>query len=268
MNHHSRRVATAAVALAAISFLSVEAMADGLPKGFVHLRSIDPTILQDIRYATADNFVGRRLPGYNAAECVLVGGAAKALKKVQTDLRRDGYSLKVFDCYRPARAVAAFVAWAKSPANKDTKTRYHPRIAKRKLFPAYIATRSGHSRGTAVDLTIVDLAKQRAMQEQAAALQCRNPKDFAAHQAELDMGTAFDCFDPASQTRASGLTQLQRNNRRHLVKAMSRHGFKNYAGEWWHFTYTGKPSPKTYFDFAIPPLAPTHNDAGGAVKQQ
>ena len=94
------------------------------------------------------------------------------------------------------------------------------------------------------------------MQDQAMQRHCRNPKDFAAHQAELDMGTAFDCFDPASRTRASGLTQLQRNNRRQLVKAMSRHGFKNYAGEWWHFTYTGKASPKAYFDFVIPPLAP------------
>jgi len=232
----------------------MEASAKDMPKGFVHLRAVDPTILQDIRYATPQNFVGKRLPGYDAAECVLFGKAANALKKVQAELRDEGLALKVFDCYRPARAVSEMVRWAKRSANRETRARYHPRIAKSKLFPRYIATRSGHSKGTAVDLTIVDLAKRRAMGADTELKTCRNGKDFSEKSAEMDMGTAFDCFDPMSQTRASGLGQLHRNNRNFLVTVMKRHGFKNYAGEWWHFTYVREVPPKSYFDFAIPAL--------------
>lgn len=232
----------------------IKSSAADMPKGFVHLRSVDPTILQDIRYATPQNFVGKRLPGYDAAECVLFGNAARALKKVQADLKDEGLTLKVFDCYRPARAVSEMVRWAKRPENRETKARYHPRISKSKLFPQYIATRSGHSKGTAVDLTVIDLAKHKAMGAEAKLRTCRNGKDFGEKSAEMDMGTAFDCFDPMSQTRASGLRQLQHNNRDFLVTVMKRHGFKNYAGEWWHFTYVGEASPKSYFDFAIPAL--------------
>ncbi len=235
----------------------MEASAKDMPKGFVHLRAVDPTILQDIRYATPQNFVGKRLPGYDVAECVLFGKAANALKKVQAELRDEGLALKVFDCYRPARAVSEMVRWAKRSANRETRARYHPRIAKSKLFPRYIATRSGHSKGTAVDLTIVDLAKRRAMGADTKLQTCRNGKDFSEKSAEMDMGTAFDCFDPMSQTRASGLGQLHRNNRDFLVTVMKRHGFKNYAGEWWHFTYVREASPKSYFDFAIPALGET-----------
>lgn len=237
----------------------IESSAADMPKGFVHLRSVDPTILQDIRYATAHNFVGRRLPGYDAAECVLFDKAAHALKMVQADLKDEGLTLKVFDCYRPARAVSEIVRWAKRPENRDIKARYHPRISKRKLFPQYIATKSGHSKGAAVDLTVVDLAKHKAMGADADLLTCRNSKDFGEKSAELDMGTAFDCFDPASQTRASGLSQLHRNNRDFLVTAMKRRGFKNYAGEWWHFTYVRESSPKFYFDFAIPAFIEMNN---------
>lgn len=237
----------------------IESSAADMPEGFVHLRSVDPTILQDMRYATPQNFVGRRLPGYDAAECVLFGKAAHALKKVQADLKDDGLTLKVFDCYRPARAVSEMVRWAKRPESRETKARYHPRISKRKLFPQYIATRSGHSKGVAVDLTIVDLAKQNAMGVDAKLSTCRNGKDFGEKSTQLDMGTAFDCFDPASQTRASGLNQLHRNNRDFLVTVMKRHGFKNYAGEWWHFTYVREASPKSHFDFAIPAFVETDN---------
>ncbi len=231
---------------------TVASTAAEMPEGFVHLRAVDPTILQDIRYATPQNFVGKRLPGYDAAECVLFGKAANALKKVQADLKDEGLSLKVFDCYRPARAVSEMVRWAKRPPDREIKSRYHPRIDKRKLFPRYIAARSGHSKGTAVDLTIVDLARHRAMGPDAALQTCRNGRDFGEKSAEMDMGTAFDCFDPMSQTRASGLGQLHRNNRDLLVTIMKRRGFKNYAGEWWHFTYVGEGSPKSYRDFAIP----------------
>jgi D-alanyl-D-alanine dipeptidase len=131
--------------------------AGDLPEGFVYLHDTDPTILQDMRYATANNFVGKKVPGYEAPECVLVRQAADALAAVQAELRGKHLTLKVYDCYRPARAVKAFVDWAKLPDDPKAKSTYYPELEKRVLSPAYIATVSGHSRGATVDLTLVPL---------------------------------------------------------------------------------------------------------------
>jgi len=223
-----------------------------MPEGFVHLRSVDPTIAQDIRYAGADNFTGRPVPGYDAAECVLVDGAAEALRQVQAALKAEGLGLKVFDCYRPAQAVSAFVRWAKQPANPNLKRAYHPRVAKNRLFPAYIARRSGHSRGAAVDLTLVDLSPASAQASRDGGI-CRRPRGRAIARADLDMGTGFDCFDRLSRTDAPGISKIQRENRALLVRVMRQHGFRNYAGEWWHFSFRPEPYPETYFDFPVPP---------------
>ena len=142
--------------------------ADEMPKGFVYLRDIDPTIEQDMRYAGAKNFTGRPAAGYAAGECVLVRQAAEALKEVQADLKAKGLGLKVYDCYRPARAVAGFVAWTKEPDDPKAKAVYYPNVPKSELLPNYIAPRSGHSRGAAVDLTLVPLGGQAKEEPESA----------------------------------------------------------------------------------------------------
>ncbi len=232
------------------------ASAGNLPEGFVYLRDVDPTIRQDMRYAGADNFTGHPVPGYQAAECVLVRRAADALASVQADLKRQELGLKVYDCYRPAQAVADFVAWAKVPSDPASKTVHYPNLAKTMLFPeGYIATFSSHSRGATMDLTLVPLAAANA----APAPVWQSLGSCTAHRAEreadtsLDMGTGFDCFDVKANTAAPGLTPEQRSNRRRLLDAMGRHGFDNFDKEWWHFTLRGEPYPDTIVDFPIGP---------------
>ena len=147
------------VSAVALSSAGALASAAALPESFVYLRDIDPTILQDMRYAGSNNFTGAPVTCYEAAECVLVRPAAEALAAVQAGLRANGLTLKVYDCYRPARAVAAFVEWAKAPDDPTAKTTYYPNLPKAALFPEYIATRSGHSRGATVDLTLVPMVE-------------------------------------------------------------------------------------------------------------
>ncbi len=188
-------------------------MAGEMPQGFVYLRDVDPSIQQDMRYAGAANFLGHAVRGYDAAECVLVSQAANGLKAVQAELAAKQLSLKVYDCYRPARAVASFVDWAKEPDDPKAKSIYYPALEKRALFPGYIATRSGHSRGSTMDLTIVPIgstAPSEASIEQSIAA-CTSPA--RASDNSLDMGTSFDCFDTKANTAASGLTDAERNNR-------------------------------------------------------
>lgn len=229
-----------------------------LPKDFVYLRDVDPSIQQDMRYAGNDNFTQRPVPGYDAPECVLVREAAEALKAAQADLKEMGLSLKVYDCYRPAQAVAAFVAWAKEPDDPAAKLAYYPDLSKDELFPEYIATRSGHSRGATLDVTIVPLGTSppgdQSGSNDAVACTTAEPSDNS-----LDMGTGFDCFDPKANTDAPGLTPEQQRNRQLLLDVMGRHGFKNYPKEIWHYTFEPEPYPDTYFDF---PIGPRPNDAG------
>ena len=148
--------------VALFAALGAVAGAAGMPRTSSISRDVDPTIQQDMRYAASNNFIGRVVPGYDAAECVLVRQAAEALKPVQADVRSKGFTLKVYDCYRPARAVAAFVHWAKEPDDPKAKTVYYPNLPKAALFPDYIATRSGHSRGATLDLTLVPLDQTSA----------------------------------------------------------------------------------------------------------
>jgi len=220
-----------------------------MPKDFVYLHDIDPSIEQDMRYAGSNNFTGKPLPGYDAAECVLVRQAAEALKAVQAELRPMGLSLKVYDCYRPTRAVAAFVDWAKEPDDPQSKLAHYPDLPKSALFPDYIATRSGHSRGATLDLTLVPLdTSPTGAEASPVACTVAQPSDNS-----LDMGTGFDCFDPKANTDAPGLTPEQRRNRAMLLEVMSRHGFKNYPKEIWHYTFEPEPYPDTFFDFPIEP---------------
>jgi D-alanyl-D-alanine dipeptidase len=222
-----------------------------MPKDFVYLRDIDPTIQQDMRYASAHNFTGAKVPGYEAAECVLVRQAAEALKAVQADLRAKGLFLRVYDCYRPTRAVAAFVTWAKEPDDLKAKSVYYPNLPKTALFPDYIATQSGHSRGATVDLTLVPIGEE--MKDAPATGHCTAPQGSKAPDGSLAMGTTFDCFDGKSTLFASNITAEQNGNRIVLEDVMNAHGFANYAMEWWHFTFQPEPYPDTYFDFPILP---------------
>lgn len=250
------RIRLAHVLAGCLCLVACRAGASEMPKDFVYLRDVDPSIEQDMRYASGGNFTGSPVPGYDAPECVLVKQAAEALKTIQAGLRAKALTLKVYDCYRPARAVAAFVDWAKEPDDPKAKVTYYPNLPKAALFPDYIATRSGHSRGATLDLTLVPLdvnANQAPSKEDAKPRPCTAPQMAEAPDGSLPMGTSFDCFDVKANTATSGLSEKERANRAVLVEAMQAHGFKNYAKEWWHFTLQPEPYPDTIFDFPILP---------------
>ncbi|MEX1829324.1 M15 family metallopeptidase [Luteibacter sp. CQ10] len=184
--------------------------------GLTDVRSLVPDIDEDMRYAGADNFTGAPVDGYRAPKCFLRTAAAKALAAVDADLRGEGYRLRVWDCYRPARAVAAFVRWAGDLSDVRTKAAHYPNLGKDKLLGEYIAPVSGHSRGATVDLTLT--------------------RCDGGHCVPLDMGTDFDVFDPLAHTDDPRITAAQRANRQRLKRAMQAHGFVNYPAEWWHYS--------------------------------
>ena len=246
------------VLAAGLTLMSAPVVArDMLPPGFVYLRDIDSSIMQDMRYATADNFTGHPLPGYGAAECVLRREAAEGLKRVQADLARENLSLKVYDCYRPTRAVRAMEAWAHDGDDTEVTRRFYPSLHKRNLFAlGYIASQSRHSTGTTVDLTLVNLPAANVSRFDPAVRYgpCTGPAARRAPDNSIDMGTGFDCFDTRSYGMSSSVTPEQRHWRTVLNAAMRRHGFANYFREWWHYSYTGASEPRAY-DFAIGPRA-------------
>ena len=180
----------------------------------------------DIRYAGSDNFVGRPVRGYKAAKCLLTPPAAAALERARASLARKGRTMVVYDCYRPQKAVDDFVAWAKDLADQRTKERYYPRVDKTRLFAeGYIAEKSGHSRGSTVDVGLLG----------------------------VDFGTPYDFFDPLSHTdsRDPAVSSRQRANRRLLKSAMEAAGFKNLPEEWWHYTLKDEPFPDRWFDLDV-----------------
>lgn len=216
--------------------VTVEALAPPL----VFLRDVDATILQDMRYAGYDNFTGAPVAGYEAGECALHREAAEALARVQARLRARGLSLKVYDCYRPLRAVAAFMEWANRRERKAASRRFFPTLSKDVLVQrGYIAPLSGHSRAIAVDLTLVALpVKPAAAFDPAAAYgPCTGLAASRAPDNSVDMGTGYDCFDTRSHTADRRITRAQRQSRETLVEAMAREGFANFEQEWWHFAF-------------------------------
>jgi zinc D-Ala-D-Ala dipeptidase len=238
-----------AACLGAIPGLAVEMSRP--PVGFVHLREIDQTIVQDIRYAGAENFTGARVPGYQASECILLREAAEALRLVQSDLRPRGLSLKVYDCYRPVQAVKAFMQWVQKPAGPG-EGHYWPRTQRGDLVKlGYIAANSIHSTGAAVDVTLVALPFSQTASFDSKVVYPACNAVSTARDSSLDMGTSFDCFDEMSHTESSEITAEQRENRRLLVDAMLARSFKNYFREWWHFTYVGLPKLPKAQDFVI-----------------
>ena len=227
----------------------------GVPAGFAYLCDVDPSIVQDMRYAGSNNFTGAPLPGYDAAECVLRREAAEALRQVQADLAPQHLGLKVYDCYRPTRAVAAFARWAHAPEQAGAPTkRFYPALDKRRLFAeGYIAAHSVHSAGIAVDLTLVPLPPTSVPAFDPAARygSCTASAAKRAPDNSIDMGTGFDCFDAKSRTASDGLMPEQERWRGLLVAAMRKRGFHNYFREWWHFSYG--PHPRALYDFPIAP---------------
>lgn len=201
--------------------------------GMVDIRSLVPDIAEDIKYAGSDNFTGAPVDGYLAAKCYLLKPAAEALARVERDLRKRHMRLKIWDCYRPARAVADFVRWAHDLDDKSTKTKHYPDIHKSDLLGEYIAPVSNHSRGATVDLTL---------------LHC---DAHAKHCQPFDMGTHFDFFDPLAHTDSPMATPAQLENRHRLRTAMELEGFRNYKKEWWHYTLQMKPAPEAIYDVPV-----------------
>lgn len=215
------------------NFRPAQAQSEKLPEGFVYVKNIVPTIDVNLRYYTYHNFVGQRVDGYDSPKCILTTEAAKALKRIQNELREFGLGLKIYDAYRPQQAVDHFIRWAEDLEDTLMKQQYYPNVDKKDLFEeGYIASKSGHSRGSTVDLTVVSLFRE-------------NPDH------ELDMGTGWDFFGEQSWPDYPDLSPNQRANRMLLQLIMQKHGFKPYDKEWWHFTLENEPFPDTYFNFPI-----------------
>ena len=207
------------------------AHSQSLPMGFVYVDQVVPELRTELRYRLDDNFVGANVDGYSGKRAILTRQAALALGLVQAELRTQGLGLLIFDAYRPQRAVDHFARWAKDLSANDMKQRYYPEVEKTELFSqGYIAARSGHSRGSTVDLTLVSLTSPFQ---------------------QLEMGTVFDFFSPRSWLGATGLTATQEQNRALLQRTMKKYGFTPYSKEWWHFTLHPEPFPDTYFNFEI-----------------
>ncbi|MGB6542141.1 MAG: M15 family metallopeptidase [Xanthobacteraceae bacterium] len=215
---------------ALVAGLSQAALAQEQPAQFVDAATIVPGLIVDMRYAGTHNFVGRRIDGYERPRCLLTGAAAAALAAVARDLAPRDIVLKIFDCYRPTRAVANFVRWARDLGDSAGKAEFYPQVDKRTLFrDGYISPLSGHSRGSTVDLTLARADDGR----------------------ELDMGTPFDFFSPRSWPADPNVSAEAQANRVLLAGATRQRGFRPYAREWWHFTLRHEPFPGTYFDFPV-----------------
>ena len=214
--------------LCIITYVSISSQK--IPRGFVILSNIDDTIQSELRYLGTNNFIGTPIDGYYKNCVIVTKETAFALKKVQQILLKKGLSLKIFDAYRPQQSVDHFVRWGKVLNDTLMKKKYYPDVPKSKLFEqGYIALKSGHSRGSTVDLTIVQRASGK----------------------ELDMGSIYDFFGEESHPSFKKINTHQQKNRLYLREIMLKNGFKPYEKEWWHFTLKKEPFPKTYFNFPV-----------------
>lgn len=211
---------------------STAALASDVPADFNDVSQLSADIQVHMAYLGSNNFVGAPVDGYKANKCYLQQNAAKALVKVQQAAMANGYSLWIWDCYRPQRAVDHFMRWAADLADTSTKAEFYPNLAKDTLVGGYIAEKSGHSRGSTVDLT---LARQNA----------------SGQWQPIDMGSPFDLFDPISNVGAASITKRQQEHRQLLESLMLSAGFKVYNMEWWHFTHQPPVYTEQYFDFVI-----------------
>lgn len=200
-----------------------------LPSGFSYIQEEVPSIILEIRYAGTNNFTGRKIPGYKEPLAILTTDAIRALRDAQKELNTKGYCLKIYDAYRPQQAVDFFVEWSRDNSDTLMKPQYYPNNRKGDLFALdYIASQSGHSRGSTVDVTLVDMNNN-----------------------EIDMGSRYDYFGPVSHHNSNLISDSQKQNRQLLKNIMEKHGFSSYSKEWWHYTLQQEPFPDTYFNFAV-----------------
>jgi len=218
------------IAFGLLFLISFVASAQSLPEGFVYLSNIDASIQKELRYESTNNFIGKPINGYHKDMVIVSKKTALALQKIQQIFLKDSLSLKIFDAYRPQQAVDHFVKWAKDLKDTLRKQDFYPSVPKSELFAqGYIASKSGHTRGSTVDLTLVHVKTNQ----------------------ELDMGSPYDFFGKASHPFYKGITKVQQKNRLLLRTVMLKKGFQPYENEWWHFTLKKEPFPKTYFNFPI-----------------
>ena len=218
------------IAFGLLFLISFVASAQSLPEGFVYLSNIDASIQKELRYESTNNFIGKPINGYHKDVVIVSKKTALALQKIQQIFLKDSLSLKIFDAYRPQQAVDHFVKWAKDLKDTLRKQDFYPSVPKSELFAqGYIASKSGHTRGSTVDLTLVHVKTNQ----------------------ELDMGSPYDFFGKISNLDYQDLNAKQDTNRELLQRIMIKYGFRPYAQEWWHFTLNNEPFPKTYFDFVV-----------------
>lgn len=199
-----------------------------LNNDFIDIKEYIPSIFIDLKYASNDNFTGHIVNGYESPKCLLTIEAARSLRYIQTILNKSGYSLKIYDAYRPQRSVNHFINWSKNLSDTINKRYYYPNLAKSILFKlGYIASKSSHSRGSTVDITLVDITSGK----------------------EVDMGSPYDFFGLESSHDYKNISNTQKNNRKFLLDIMTKNGFSSYSKEWWHYTFIDEPFPTTYFDF-------------------
>lgn len=243
------------LAIAGMLFSSMSAAATP-PGGFVYLKNVDSSIVQDMRYASYHNFIGRPIKGYHAATCILTKAAAMALHNVQTELKQSGLSLKVYDCYRPQQAVNDFIQWSGQRDQHAMKEEFYPRVNKADVFKlGYVAAKSGHSRGSTIDLTIVPLAAATPTLvnklHRKKLIACFQPYLKRVYDSSIDMGTGYDCLDPSAHNDNTDINLVAYHHRQLLKAIMQKYGFMPYKQEWWHFTLSNEPYPNTYFNFPV-----------------
>jgi D-alanyl-D-alanine dipeptidase len=210
--------------------LTLEPRQSLMPENFIDIGSYLPNAVIDARYASSNNFTGKPVDGYLANKCLLTRDTAIALRKVQKILLKSKMTLKIYDCYRPQRAVDEFIAWTEDLSDQNTKAEYYPRISKDKLLGSYIASQSGHSRGNTIDLSIMSLDQGNSN--------------------DIDMGSNYDLFDSISHTKTDLISSQQQKNRLLLKDAMEKFNFLNYELEWWHFSFQSSDTA-IYFNFPI-----------------
>lgn len=251
------RIALWGFVLIAATGHAAEPVTDGrttMPDDFVYLSDVDPTIIQNLRYHTANNFMGRQVPGYVADRIVCTRRAAEQLKQANIYLKTQGYQFVIYDAYRPLRAVAAFRSWSEDTDDIVTKPYFYPTHAKADLFHlGYIAERySGHSRGSTFDLTLIrtDTPLQPVTVTQRVLQDGTRIAYLDDH--TVDMGSSFDLLQEASHHDSPLVAESYLAWRNYLRAVMRRYGFNDYAKEWWHYTLADEPYPNTYFDFVTP----------------
>ena len=209
-------------------------LAQELPENFVLIKELIPSIVIEMRYGTNNNFTGRPIPGYGSRQAVITIATANALKKVQKELNKLGLGLKIFDAYRPQKAVNYFIKWSDQPSDTIMKNKYYPNLKKNTLFDlGYIASKSGHTRGSTIDLTLLYVSGPEKGKE-------------------VDMGSVWDLFGARSGYTYEAISNSQKANQRLLRELMIAHEFLPYDKEWWHFNLKNEPYPYTYFDFIVP----------------